>query len=567
MRTIKAMWVVAAAMLLAACGGSDVCYTGPGSTACTSASTVATALTLQLSKSSIDNSGADTVIAKAIAATAGGQTVSGVSVTFSVDGGATYTASGTETDASGAVTATVSIGSDKANRTITVVATSGSLNASGTFAVTGSTLTSTAVPAVVAPSSVDNRVLFVLKDAAGSPMPGQAISIAAGSAGLAEGVTDSNGAYAFIYTAPATVGVINVLAKAGGVERVTDVLVQATGAIPAAVGTPTSATVAANPSVVAPNVDLGSNNRAEVRALFLDSSNNPIANMRVRYSVNNNYGTFATGANIVYSDSNGMATTGFIPGTRTSPTNGVTITACYANVDFVACGDAGVTQITTTLTVASEPLSITIGTDRKIVIDDLTYLQRFVVTATDIAGRPKANVDITPSIDLQYYFKGQYTFSGGQWVRVCTDPTVCTPILLPPIGCQNEDIDRTGFYQATEDINLNGQLDPSRADILISAENGTKTDADGKVTLKIEYAKNLGSWLQYKILVTAGVAGTEGRKSWVDVLGVPISDVKAEGAPAFVVSPYGEVTTTEIPSDANLFGRPKVPVPPCQNAD
>ena len=83
------------------------------------------------------------------------------------------------------------------------------------------------------------------------------------------------------------------------------------------------------------------------------------------------------------------AATGFIPGARTSPTNGVTITACYAQVDFANCSDAGVFQLTTTLTVAAEPLSITIGTDRKIVVGDLTYQQRFVVTASDIAGRPR----------------------------------------------------------------------------------------------------------------------------------------------------------------------------------
>jgi hypothetical protein len=554
-KIIQAMLVTAAGLLVAACGGSDVCYGGPGNPTACSSSTTAQALTIQLSKTSVTNSGTDTVVATATASTAGGETVTGVPVSFAVDNGATYTASGAETDASGNVTATVSIGSDKSNRTITVTATSGSLNATATFTVTGSTLTSTASPAVVAPSSTGNQVLFVLKDAVGSPMANQAISVAAGAAGSANGVTDSNGAYTFVYTAPATAGLISVVANAGGVEKVQDVQVQASGSIPAAVGTPSSATVAANPSVVAPNVDATSNNRAEVRALFLDTNNNPIANMRVRFGVNNNYGTFATGANIVYSDSNGVASTGFIPSARTSPTNGVTITACYAKVDFASCGSAGVTQITTTLTVASQPLSITIGTDRKIVVNDLTYAQRFVVTASDIAGRPKANVDITPSIDLQYYFKGQYTYQGGQWISSCTDSATCSPILAPPIGCQNEDIERTGYYQAAEDINLNGKLDPSRADILISAESGTKTDDKGQVILKIEYAKNLGSWLQYQILVSAGVAGTEGRKTWTDVVGVPISDVKTEGAPPFVVSPYGVVTQT-------VGG-----VQPCANAD
>lgn len=566
MRTIiQAMLALAAGLMLAGCGGgSDVCYVGPNNTACSAAaSTTATALTLQLSKTSVANSGSETVTATATAATAGGQTVSGVPITFAVDSSATFTASGTESDANGQLAAVVSIGSDKANRTITVTATSGTLSATATFSVTGSALSSTAVPAVVAPSSVDNRVLFVLKDAAGSPMAGQQINIAAGTAGFADGVTDSNGAYTFTYNAPATAGVVSVIAKAGGVERIQDVQVQTVGAIPPAVGVPTSATVAANPSVVAPNVDIGSNNRAEVRALFVDASHNPIANMRVRYFVNNNYGTFATEGNIVYSDANGAAATGFIPGARTSPTNGVVITACFANTDFANCGSPGVSQVTTTLTIASEPLSITIGTDRKVVIGDLTYQQRFVVTASDIAGRPKANVDITPSIDLQYYFKGCYTYDGGQWVQGGSDDAACKVPNPTIYGCQNEDIPRTGLYQATLDINLNGQMDPSRADVLVSAENGTKTDANGQVVLLIEYAKNLGSWLQYQILVSAGVAGTEGRKTWTDILGVPITDVKQEGEPPFVRSPYGLVTIGAIPSIQPARGV----VPPCQNAD
>jgi hypothetical protein len=291
--------------------------------------------------------------------------------------------------------------------------------------------------------------------------------------------------------------------------------------------------------------------------------------MRVRFYVNNGYGTFSTGDSIVYSDSNGVAVTSFVPAAGTSPTDGVKITACYARVDFTSCGDAGVTTIGSSLTIASSPLSITIGSDLTIVESTLTYKQRFVVTAVDIAGRPKANVEITPSVDLQYYFKGYYVYSGTKWfLYQCTDATGC-PVIKPATAqCQNEDVDRTGFYQAAQDVNLNGQIDPSKADVLISTVGSTQTDSNGLVTLQIEYPKNLGSWLQYKILVTAGVAGTEGRKTWVSQLGVPITAIKAEGAPPFVVSPYGTVTYDAIPSAAHRYGRPANQTQtPCENAD
>lgn len=563
MRIFHGILIFVAGLLLAACGGGDsVCYGGPGSNACDSASTTATSLTLQLSRTSVSNSGAEEVVATATAATSGGATVSGVPVTISVDSGATFTQSASETDDAGIVTANVSIGANRANRTITVAATSGNLSATATFVVTGARLVATAVPAVLPPSE-PGRIDYVLRDADGNAMAGQAISIVGGVLPEAEGMTDSAGAFSYAYTAPATTGTISVLAKAGGVEVEQLVQVQAASSVPPAATTPTSATVAVDPSVVPPNMDASTNYRSAVRALFLDSKNRPIPNMRVRFYVNG-YGTFSTGDNIVYTDTNGVALTSFIPGNRTSPALGVTITACYEKVDFTTCGSNSTTK---TLTIAADPLSITIGTDRTIVIGDLTYLQRFVVTAVDISGRPKANVDITPSIDLPYFIKGLYVKSGSKW-EICTDKTVC-PLSYPgQYGCQNEDVARTGFYQESQDINQNGQIDPRKSDVAISMVGSTKTDATGKATLQIEYPKNIGSWLQYKILVTAGVAGTEGRASWTDVLGVPVADINKEGAPAFIRSPYGIVTTTAVPSIN--FPPPSVPrgaVPPCQNAD
>lgn len=563
MRIFHALLIFVAAVLLAACGGGDnVCYGGPGSDVCGSTSTKATSLTLELSSTSISNSGSDTIVATATAATSGGATVAGVPVTFSVDSGATFTASASETDSSGVVTAQVSMGPNRANRTITVSAASGSLNATATFVVTGSRLVATAVPAVLPPSA-RGRIDYVLRDAAGNPMAGQSISVVGGALPAADGVTDSAGAFSYDYTAPATTGTISILAKGGGVEVEQLVQVQAASTVPPASSTPTSATISVDPSVVPPNVDASTNYRSAVRALFLDANNRPIPNMRVRFYERSGYGTFSTGSNIVYTDSNGVALSSFIPGSRTSPALGVTITACYEKNDFSTCGTNSTTKA---LTIAADPLSITIGTNNVIIVNELTYVQRFVVTAVDIAGRPKANVDITPSIDLPYYIKGLYARSGGKW-QICTDAAVC-PLSYPgQYGCQNEDVARTGFYQESQDINQNGQIDPRKSDVAISMIGSTKTDASGKATLQIEYPKNVGSWVQYKILVTAGVAGTEGRASWTDVLGVPVTDITQEGVPAFVRSPYGIVTTTAVPSINFDPGAPRGPVPPCQNAD
>ena len=575
MRMKHGILALIAALLLTACGGGGGgCDAGSssfgGSTSGCGAATVNTTaanLVLQLDRASVTNSGSDTITATATATTSGGQTVSGVPVSFTVDNNALYTPSGTSTDTAGVVTAKVSIGADRSNRIITITAQSGSLSATASVAVTGAKLTGTPVPAVVAPSSNGNRVDFRLVDANSNPMAGQAIAVTAGAVATANGVTGTNGEYSFTYTAPAASGALDVTAKAGGVTNTQTVQVQAGSAVPPVVTPILSASVAVDPSVVAVN-DASTNNRAEVRALFLGASNAPIKNVRVRFDldgdVNSIGGSFSTGDNIVYSDANGIASTAYIPGSRASPTNGVTIRACYDTVDFPVC-NAGKPAAKKTLTVAAEPLSVTIGTNNLIIIGSLTYKQQFVVLVVDSAGRAKGNVDVVPSIDLQYFSKGQYSRVGGSWINQCTDPdpAVCPVVIPPPVACLNEDINRNAVLETGEDVNVNGQLDPRKSDVAISIVGSSKTDSTGIVTVQIEYPKNLGSWIAYKILVSAsGISGTEGRASWFDVLGVPITDVKAEGAPAFIRSVYGVVV---VPADDPTDSPDRGVVQPCAN--
>ena len=100
-----------------------------------------------------------------------------------------------------------------------------------------------------------------------------------------------------------------------------------------------SASVSANPSVVSTN-SASTDNRTEIRALFVGPGNAAIPRVRVRFDTNgdpNNIGgTFSTGTSVIYSDASGIASTAYIPGAKASPTNGVTIRACYDADDFAA---------------------------------------------------------------------------------------------------------------------------------------------------------------------------------------------------------------------------------------
>jgi len=160
---------------------------------------------------------------------------------------------------------------------------------------------------------------------------------------------------------------------------------------------------------------------------------------------------------------------------------------------------------TKTLTVTSEALAVSIGFDATIADGSggLTFVKKFVVTVADAAGQAKADILITPSLDLVDYIKGMYT-GPGAWALTPTSGQMCA----------NEDINRNGVLETTEDFNNNGQLDPRKSDVLISVVGSNRTNSSGIVVLQIEYPKSVATWVDYKILVTAsGVSGTEGRAS------------------------------------------------------
>jgi hypothetical protein len=564
MNTLAKVSVVALVLtLIASCGGGSNAGTslfgGGASGASGGGSSTASNLTLQLSTASIPNAGATTVTATATATTAAGQALAGIPVTFSVDNNATFTQASATTGSSGTTAAIVSIGADPSNRVITVKAVSGTLTATALFAVTGAKLISTALPAIAAPGSTGNIVNFQLLDQNSNPMTGQPISVTAGPIGTTTGTTDVNGDYSYVYTAPGTAGSLDVVGTAGGTSSTQTVAIQS-GKLPDAAGPIKSASVSANPSVVATNT-AASSNQTEIRALFVGSDNAPIQNVRVVFDLNGDVnsvgGTFSTGTNVVYTDANGVATTAYIPGARSSPTNGLTIRACYSTTDFTTpCPNA----VTTTVTVVSEPLAVSIGSNNVVLIGptNLTYIRQFVVLVVDAAGNAKANVNIVPSIDLDYYYKGQYV-QPGSWIQGYIGNPNTIPVQIvaaPPWRCLNEDLNRSGVMLAGEDLNHNGQLDPRKSDATITILGSGQTDASGSAVVQVEYPQNVGSWLHVNITVSAtGVSGTEGRAIWSEVLPIPASVLAETPSPPFQLSPYGiDITPLEIifPGDPRL---------------
>lgn len=558
------------------------------SAASTASGPAATDLTLVLSGATLDNGGTNTLTATVTAVDSNRNALANVPVTFAVDASAVVAPRARLTSPTGVVLADVGIGSDRSNRVVTVTATAGSLTRTVSFRVIGAKLSATFAPLVDA-GSTGNTVLYALLDTNSNPMPNQTIAVTAPGQPTATGTTDVNGKYAYTYTAPAVAGSFVVTAAAAGDTRTETVQVQTPGSttISPAPEAPLSASVTPTPSVISVNVAGSTSNQVEVRALFLGANNKPVPRMRVRFDLDGNAtnsdGAVAwLGGNYAYSDANGVARATFTPGQLSSPTNGVTIRACYGVGDFdfsaATAGNncpAAAPATRATLTVTSEALAVSIRTNELIEEGDakLTYIKKFVVMVVDAAGQAKADVQITPSIDLPSYHKGYWTWNGTTWIQSLTlfpapylpsvpssrttsnenyvwnaatrtwnqSGTTTTP------SCPNEDFNRNGVLETGEDLNGNGSLDPRKSDVAIKMVGSSRTDASGLAIVQIEYGKDLASWVDYVITVTAaGISGTEARAKYigtqygVGALPYPAAVTKTETpSPAFRVSPYG----------------------------
>lgn len=559
MKLVKAIWILLAAALLNACGGGSGAGDSPfnpgGGGGGGGGGAAVADVVLTLSATQLFNTGSSTVTVTATAIDASRNALADVPLTITADADAIVTASATATDSTGKLTAVVSTGSNRSNRLITISAVAGSVARSTTIPVVGTTISSVLAPAVIPPSGQGN-VQYRVVDQAGNAMVNQDVVITA--AGLnpaqATGRTGSNGDYVFSYTAPAAAGTYQINAVIAGASDSQSLQVQSTSTVPNVTTTIASASVSANPSVVPVNTATGTSNRAEIRALFLAAGNVPVPNVRVTFDLDgdpqNIGGSFTAGGGgqVLYTDANGVVTTAYVPGTRSSPTNGVTVRACYGTSDtdpnLLNC----TTNATQTLTVTSEPLSVTIGTNAQIIVNTLTYTKQFVVTVVDSSGAAKSDVNIVASVDLPFYRKGEYGLSG-TWLKTGALPSGDAAI------CLNEDANRNGVLEAAEDAtsngngNANGTLEPRKADVSVSLLS-TRTDSKGSVVLEVTYPQDHGSWVDAIITVTAsGIAGTEGRATY-NLFPVPVDAASVRNTnspPAFVVSPYGRANVCTDP--------------------
>jgi hypothetical protein len=566
MRLFKILVGLMLAATLAACGGGGGSAGATGTTAPgavsgdgTTAPTVASFI-YQLDKGSITNAGGDKALLTVTALDANNNPVSGASLSVSVDTGI-YTPITATTDSSGQASGNISIGANKANRNITATLALGGQSATAVVAVTGSQIAMTPVPATPAPGA-STRVDIKVTDANGAGVPAVAVQLS-GSLGFGGSVTtDTSGnASATLGAAPATVGTYAINASALGVQatRAVQVVSGAGGGIPDAVGPINAVSLAIVPNTIAPNLTGSTTNRAGLKATFVNLSNQAIQNVRVRFVIDppqlGSGETLSTGDATVYSDLNGEAIADYIAGTRSSPTNGVTIRACYGLTDAAIANGACPNSVIKTLTVASQPLSITLGDNNLLERGNfsLTYIKKFDVAVADAAGNAVANASVSASVDITHYGKGGFGYAttgvggtGTYQITLDNPPNISTDVsstknVVPTattgrVWCVNENTNRNEFSDAGEDVNFNGKLEPRKADVILSFVGNNSTAANGRMTIQVEYPQNVATWLAFTVKVTTNVAGSEGtdQKSYITSF---IEGDQKNGS--FLTPPYG----------------------------
>jgi hypothetical protein len=517
-------------------------------------------MVLFLDKSTINNSGSDKAQVTVIALDASRNVVSGATVAVTTDQNSVFTpTAGNTTNGQGVYTGNVSIGADKSNRTITVSVTINGIVRRTSVQVIGSKLTVQAQPSTLAPGAT-GTVSAVLQDSSLNPIVGNTITLTGSVPGLAglTMVTDFSGQASRTFTAPATTGTYTIGATGNGVTAAdAQIQVVTAGVTPAAtLPASTSPSLSASPNVLSVNAVGSTANRSTLRFLFLDGAGNPVTNVRVRFD-DLTTGLAAIGSSIssgtqtLITDNSGVVTAQYIAGQNSSPTNGVTIRACYSATDPVPpapCNAAGSKFVDATLTVAGAALAVSIGDDNLLEKGSGTYIKRFAITVADSAGKAVANAPVDISLDLTHYGKSQ------QWGRgtLQTVPTSLTAdATVPAAGtglvfywCHNEDLNRNGVADPGEnvdgsvDANNQPTLQPRRSDMIISYDNPTvtTTNANGILIIRVEYSQRYGGWLAYKVRVTANVAGSQGLAERPFVTDVLQADV---GNGSFLTPAYG----------------------------
>lgn len=507
----------------------------------TPAATVAS-FVYQIDKNSLTNSGGDVVLLTVTALDSNNNPVVGAPIKVAVSSGV-YTPIVASTSGTGVASGNISIGGDKSNRDIIATVSTSGKSTAITIPVTGSKITLTPIPGTAEPGR-SVQLSVKVTDTNGLGIANSKVALS-GTLGFTDSVTtDATGvATVTLGAAPSVAGSYLINVSGSGVVAVKPFVVIAVGGggVAAANGVIDGVSLSISGSPLKPNAAGTTTSRAGLKAVFLDSANKPIQNVRVRFEISSpsldSAEAISTGGSTVYSDLNGDAISDYIAGFRSSGTDKVAVRMCYGNNDSDIANGQCPLSVTRTLTVAGQSVSISLGDNNELVKGpfNLTYIKKFNVGVVDAAGNAIVNAQISATVDLISYRKGRYS--------------------IDSYRCLNKDRNRNGTLDDNErtpfwDSLYSGvygpeSILPRKADAILSFVGTNVTGTNGQTTVQVEYPQNVANWLEYSVKVTTNVAGSEGTDVKVYVTDFVKGD---EVNGSFLVSPYGVIQSCTVPN-------------------
>ncbi len=475
-------------------------------------------------------------------ADSGKNAIPGATVTLASADGNTLSAATLTTDSSGHGSFTVT-GTKAGTDSISAAALG--LSATQSVAVSNQVFAFTS-PAATSQIPLNLAVPVTVNWASnGGPVVGKTVTFAAtrGTLSAQSAPTDAQG-NATVSIRASSGGPAILSASGTGVTATQNVTFIATA--------PNSMALQASPSTISIK------GQSTITAIVRDAQNNLVQGETVAFQLTDVTGgqlSFAT----AITDPSGVAQTVYTASGTPSTSNGVSV---LATVQGTAISQ------TVDLTVGGQTVFLSLGTGNKI-SENPTQTQfnmPWVVTAVDSAGHPVNGVTITLTIHsasrpYYAYYKGTYEVCGSSWVQYNGTPgcTITAPIgsTTAPVPCLNEDLNLTGVYEASEDINNNNRLDPG--DVAVTnpgnVVTGTAKDSsgnplnDGSATFQVDYPEDHALWVQTTLTATATVQGTQSTTTSTFILPILATYLTTTtSSPPGFVSPYGSASSCANPN-------------------
>jgi hypothetical protein len=357
----------------------------------------------------------------------------------------------------------------------------------------------------------------------GTPVANQTVSFSTTRGTLSAGTATTNASgVATVTVSSTTAGPAVISASGAGASGQVNVAFIAT--------TPNSINVQSSPATIATQT------QSTITATVRDVNDNLVQGQTVNFTIVQDSTGGSLSAASAITNAQGQASVVYTASTTTSSTNGVIISATVPNSSITG---------TTSLTVGGATVFLSLGTGNTInPYSNTQYELPYTVQAIDAAGNGVSGVNVTFTVTSLGYLKGVRVWNGTIWATVgstsASDPDVYA--LAGVDGCLSEDVNNTGIYEASEDYNKNGKLDPG----LVASTDVTSatTTTGGTAAVNVIYPKDHAYWVAVRLTATATVQGTQSSTSvdfWLPGLSTDFNSETV--APPGQTSPYGVAST------------------------